>query len=176
MAQSQNGWPALPARSNKLYTWKVPAKTGAFTLTMRNGSAGFILAWWALWFAEKIEKVKGPILDDWAYAYRPVRAGTDMSNHASGTAIDINALQHVLSRRGTFSSPEVKRMHAKLNGLMLRGAIRWGGDYRGRADEMHFEIVQSIGFCERVAKRLMKTRRGARLLKANPGQKQVILS
>lgn len=173
---SQNGWPALQPNSPKLYTWVIPSKTGRFTMRFRNGSAGFILAFWFLWYSEKIEKVKGIILDDWGHAYRPVRDGEDMSNHSSGTAGDANALKHPLGKVGTLTAKQVKKMHKKLNGVLLRGAIRWGGDYRGRKDEMHYEIVQSLGYCEKVAKRLMKTPRGRRLLKANPTQKAVILS
>ncbi len=59
---------------------------------------------------------------------------------------------------------------------MYRNCIRWGGDYRGRKDEMHFEINRSLEACEFLAKRLMKTKRGKRILAANPGQKAVILS
>lgn len=176
MATSQNGWPALSTDSSKLYTWVIPARNGHFKIRMRNGSAGFLLAFFALWFSEVIEKVAGKTLDDWGYAYRPVRSSTDLSNHASGTAIDLNSLRHVLGRVGTFAAWQVRRIHRFLQGRM-KGCLRWGGDYQFRKDEMHVEVVQTMLVVERRARWLMKwTRRGRRLIKANPSQKAVILS
>lgn len=175
MATSQNGWPALSSDSPKLYTWKIPARNGHFEIRMRNGSAGFLLAFLALWFSEVIEKVAGKTLDDWGYAFRAIRDAADLSNHASGTAEDLNSAKHVLGRRGTFASWQVRRIHRFLLNR-LKGCVRWGGDYQRRADEMHFEIVQTLELVEKRARRLMKyTRRGHRLIRANPTQKAVIL-
>lgn len=175
MATAQNGWPALEAGSHKLHTWVIPAKTGTVKYTLRDGSAGFLLAYFLLWFAEKVQPIKGKVLDDWGYAWRPVRGqSTGLSNHAAGCAADVNALIHPLSRVGTFRRTQVDAIHAKLR--FCRGTIRWGGDYNGRKDEMHFEVVQNITYCEKVAKKLMLTPRGRRILKANPGQKAVINS
>lgn len=177
MSSSQNGWPALDNDSALLISWVVPLRGGKTArIRLRQGSAGFILVWWLSWFDARIEPVVGKILDDWGYAYRPIRAGVALSNHASGTAEDINALQHVLGRSDTFTDAEERKMRRKLGGLMLRGIIRWGGDYRGRKDEMHFEINNDLASAERVARRLMKTPRGRRILKANPGQRAVIKS
>lgn len=175
---SQNRWPVLPSGSPKLYTWVIPAKTGHFKLKLRNGSAGFLLAYLALWYAEVIEPVAGKVLDDWGWApARNVRGGESISNHSSGTAMDLNALKHPLGkvRTGIFArASKVKALHDRLR--FMNGVIRWGGDYHNRKDEMHFEIVQNVTVCEREARRLMKTWRGQRLLKANPTQKRVILS
>lgn len=180
MATSQNGWPALEANSSKLYTWVIPAKNGTFKLRMRNGSAGFLLAHFALWYSEVIEDVtQGKILDDWGYAYRQIRGqSTGLSNHSSGTAIDLNATKHPLAkvRSGIFARKTVQdAMHKRLSSV-YKGAIRWGGDYHNRKDEMHDEIVQNIVYCEKLAKKLMTTSRGRRILAANPSQRKVILS
>jgi hypothetical protein len=108
---------------------------------------------------------------------RVIRDGIATSNHASATAMDLNALKHPLGkvRTGVFKRPTKQdAVHAKLRSM--HGVIRWGGDYHGRKDEMHWEIVQNITVCEREAKRLMKTPRGRRVLAANPGQKAVIKS
>jgi len=180
MATSQNGWPVLAADSPKLHTWVIPAKGGDSRIRLRNGSAGFILAHFLLWLAEVIEPLSGKVLDDWGYAFRPIRGqSSGYSNHASGTAADANATQHVLGRSGTFAYRVKGRVAAARIRTRLRfygGAIRWGGDYSGRKDEMHFEIVAALGVCEKVARRLMKTPRGRRILKANPGQRAVIES
>lgn len=172
---SQNGWPALAADHKALHTWIIPARTGTIRLRLRNGSAGFILAHFALWFAETIEPLAGKVADDWGYASRPIRGQTSgLSNHAAGCAMDLNATKHVLGKRGTFGRTKAARIVARL--ALYEGCIRWGGTYQRRADEMHFEVVQSLPVCERVARKLMRTWRGERLLLANPSQKEVILS
>lgn len=176
MATSQNGWPVLEYGDPRLYTWIVPAKTGEFRIRTRNGSAGFILMHFALWWAERVEPVAGKILDDWGHAVRTIRGKTSgYSNHASGTAVDLNATRWPL---GTTHMPQ--RMMAKIRvRLRLRlyaGCLRWGGDYSGRKDQMHTEINRDLAACEKTARRLMKTKRGKRLLAANPTQKAVILS
>jgi hypothetical protein len=171
--QSQNGWPVLAAESRLLHTWTIPAHTGEFTLRLRNGSAGFLLAVFALWFAEVIQPVRGKVLDDWGWSpLRNVRGGESVSNHCSGTAIDLNARAHGLGLRDTFTPRQVRQIHRKLR--RLHGVIRWGGDYIRRQDQMHDEIVQTLVECEREAKRQMLTPRGRRVLKANPGQRQII--
>jgi hypothetical protein len=174
MSTSQNGWPALAADSPKLVSWKIPGNRRKIRL--RNGSAGFLLIHLALWFDNRIEDVDAGILDDWGYAYRPVRGYSNtLSNHSSGTAMDLNATQHVLGREDTFSNAEEKLIIQRVDHFFA-GTIRWGGQYRGRKDEMHFEINKPMGACEQRARALMDTPRGRAILKANPGQKAVILS
>ena len=62
-----------------------------------------------------------------------------LSNHASGTAIDLNAIKHPLGAKDTFKP---KQVDALLE-LTDKYKLRWGGLYRNRKDEMHFEIVES---------------------------------
>jgi D-alanyl-D-alanine carboxypeptidase/Putative peptidoglycan binding domain len=73
----------------------------------------------------------------WGYAFRPVRGGSTPSFHAAGLAVDLNAPKHPLGRRGTF---DPDRVHL-IRHLASRYGLRWGGDYRFRADEMHFEVI-----------------------------------
>lgn len=175
MSTSQNDWPVLENGSPLIHTWKVPAKTGQFTIRLRNGSAGFLLVHFLLWFAEVIEKVLGPQLDDWGHAVRPVRGQTrGYSNHASGTAYDVNALKHPLGKRGTYARWQYAKLRARL--ILYRGCIRLGAFYSGRPDEMHGEIDKPLETVEKVARLLTKTPRGKRILAANPGQLAVINS
>lgn len=180
MSKSQNGWPVLQPTDPRLRTLTVPANNGAFTIRVRTGSAGFLLALHALWLAEYVEKVKGPTLDDWGHAVRTIRGyAAAITNHASGTAIDLNALRHVLGAVGTFrylvrGVRAQVRIRARLR--RYRGCIRWGGDYLKRKDEMHWEINRDLSTCERNARRLMTTPLGRRVLAANPGLADVILS
>jgi hypothetical protein len=88
-------------------------------------------------FNELIEPLDGGQLDDWGFAFRNVRGSTDrLSNHASGTAIDLNATKHVLGKIGTFPAEKVPMIRA----LAKKYGLFWGGDYKNRPDEMHFEI------------------------------------
>jgi hypothetical protein len=177
LSTSQNGWPALDATSTDLYTWVIPSRSGITKLRLRNGSAGFILAYVALRLSETIVPLVGKVLDDWGYAYRPVRGyTTTLSNHSSGTAMDLNASRHPLGRVGTWTAANTVKIRALIGMRMLRGSVRWGGDYEHRKDEMHFEINCDLKTAEAVARRLMRTTRGKRLLAANPTQEAVILS
>lgn len=163
MATSQNGYPAPPRASRK---WIVPGADRHFYLA--DGPAGFLLVHLALWLHECIERLSGGVWDEWAYAYRAVRGQkSGLSNHASGTAIDVNATRHPLGVRGTFGKAATyARIRARL--ALYAMVIRWGGDYTTRADEMHFEINREYKAARRVAARLARTPRGVRILEANP--------
>lgn len=174
MAKSQNGWTALVPGSNLLHEWRIPTRSGVRTLRLRQGSAGFLLGHFAMFLSDKIEPIADGPLDDWGHAYRPIRGDDDLSNHASGTAMDLNALQHPLGVDGTWTEDQEDDMRRRL--AMYRGCIRAGFDYSGRVDPMHFEINRNLGACEERARSLMTTTRGRRLLEANPGQRHVILS
>lgn len=173
MGKSQNGWSALTSGSKLLHRWRIPTPNGVRELTLRQGSAGFLLCHFAMFLAERVEPIAGGQLDDWGYAYRPIRDASDLSNHASGTAIDLNALQHPLGTT-TLSGWQKAKIRARL--LIYRGAVRGGLDYHRRKDEMHYEIAAPLGTVEAVARRMAGTDRGVRLLKANPGQRAVIWS
>lgn len=172
MPTSQNSWPALAANSPLLFTWTVPGD--GTRLRLRHGSAGFLLIHLATRFDRRIEDLTEPQLDDWGYAYRPIRGYvSNLSNHSSATAEDLNATDHPLGTE-TFTRQEEAQIHKLLE--RYEGCIRWGGDYRGRKDEMHFELDRDLAACERVARRLIDTPRGRAILEANPGQRAVILS
>ncbi|HEX2027450.1 MAG TPA: peptidoglycan-binding protein [Nitriliruptorales bacterium] len=86
----------------------------------------------------------------WGYAFRAVRGGKAPSFHSAGIAIDLNAPAHPLGQRGTFSSEQT----AACRTLARKYGCRWGGDYRKRADEMHFEIIVSRAEALDLARRL----------------------
>jgi hypothetical protein len=78
------------------------------------------------------------ILDDWSYACRDIRDSTSISEHARGTAIDINAVHNPMGSTLRTDMPWWVPVVAKKWGL------RWGGDYRTRKDAMHFEYIGTI--------------------------------
>lgn len=99
------------------------------------------------WFDANIEKIN----TIHGYSWREIagKEGTKkLSNHASGTAIDINPDAHPLESVagsgvsadgkkavGTFTKNQTTAILQKANEL----GLRWGGSYPGRKDEMHFE-------------------------------------
>jgi hypothetical protein len=173
--RSQNGWAVVESADDpRLDVWTIPASNGTFRIRLRRGVAGLLLAHFILWFAETIQAVIGKQLDDWGWSpLRNVRGGsTDISNHCSGTAVDLNSMQHPLAARGTFARWQYVKIRARL--LLYAGCIRSGIDYQNRADEMHHEVNRSLRACRPVARRIGRTARGKRLLAANPDQRRFI--
>lgn len=78
------------------------------------------------------------ILDDWSYACRQIRGSTSVSEHARGTAIDINAVHNPMGSTLRTDMPPFVAAVAKAHGL------RWGGTYTSRPDAMHFEWMGTI--------------------------------
>ncbi|TCO52983.1 peptidoglycan-binding protein [Actinocrispum wychmicini] len=136
MTVSQNGWPIDPPRTARLVD-------GTNTkLIVVDGPGGDILMYVARQFSARVESLDAPgPADDWGYAHRVIAGTRVWSNHASATAIDLNATQHPSGKRGTFNANQVAAIRAILS--ECGGLIRWGGDYSGGSpvDEMHWEIV-----------------------------------
>lgn len=179
MATTPLGWPVLDPDVGtgpypRLRRFMIPGVNRA--LTLRDGSAGFVLVHFALWFDEDVERLDLGIWDEWGYARRPVTNGTRWSEHAGGTAMDLNATRHPydVPTRKTFTVSQINRIHRRLD--WMDDVLRWGGDYRSKQDAMHFEVQADLAKCERVAKRLINTPRGRRVLTVNPGLKKVIYS
>lgn len=134
-APPQNGWPASSSPSAIGITGLTVAGH-AFPSGVRGGQVHTILGYVARRFHNEVEALATP--GNWGYNYRVISGSTSLSNHASGTAMDVNAPRHPLGASGTFSSTQVSRIRAILSSC--NRVVRWGGDYSGRKDEMHFEI------------------------------------
>jgi len=133
--RSSNGWLASKDAA-ELHIVSVPIEGTKIKVRCAKAVAPLI-AGFCKEFNELIEPIDGGALDDWGYCFRNVRGSTDnLSNHSSGTAIDLNATKHPLGKIGTFPPEKVPMIRA----LAKKYGLKWGGDYKGRADEMHFEI------------------------------------
>jgi hypothetical protein len=133
--RSSNGWLASKDAA-ELHIVSVPIEGTKIKIRCAKAVAPLI-AGFCKEFNELIEPIDGGALDDWGYCFRNVRGSTDkLSNHSSGTAIDLNATKHPLGKVGTFPPEKVPMIRA----LAKKYGLKWGGDYKGRADEMHFEI------------------------------------
>lgn len=136
ITESQNGWPASPnAGEIDIISVPIQLKGGIKTIQVTRAAApalSEIIRWWD----QNIE----PVTSLGGYNYRPIRGyKSTISNHGSGTAVDINATKHPLGAVGTVPADKIQLIRDKASAL----GLRWGGDYRNRKDEMHFEINHS---------------------------------
>ena len=147
MVASQNGWRANDP--SVIASRLIPGTSRS--VRVRIGAPGTLLLEVAAAFDRLVEPLDEGQLDDWGYAERPIRGGEELSNHASGTAIDLNALRHGLGTDplASFTPAQVDTIHRIL--AATGGVVRWGGDYVGRKDPMHFEINDGMDLadCER---------------------------
>lgn len=168
MAVSQNGWDLLEPDSPLLYRWVVPGADRTFLLV--SGAPGFVLIHLALWFHEQIQPLNkaGDLFDEGGYAIRIILGSTTPSNHQSGTAVDLNATRYPL---GTELMRPWRVAKILLRMAFYGGVLKWGGSFIKRKDQMHFEINKDRAACEVLAQKLAKTKRGVRILSANPTQR-----
>lgn len=136
MVVSQNGWVANDR--SRVSRRQVPG-TNVY-LTVHNGVSGDLLLEVAAQFDRYVQDIDTPPGDDWGYAERPIRGDTTLSNHASGTAIDLNATRWPLGSDPAINLSFAQIMRLRQIVATTGGVVRWGGDYDGRKDPMHFEI------------------------------------
>lgn len=133
---SANGWPASKDRA-AIGIKSFPVPGTQLKLACAEAVAPLLIGF-ATEFHTLIEQIDGGTPDDWGYAFRDIRGNVGkLSNHSSGTAIDLNATRHPLGKVGTFPNEKVPMIRA----LAKKYGLIWGGDYGNRKDEMHFEIA-----------------------------------
>lgn len=144
MATSQNGWPVFfdaPAGMLPDYV----------TGRVRDGDVEVIFDYLCDRYDKEVENIR--VDWSWGWAVRAVRGQTSgYSNHASATAVDVNAPAHPLGVDNTFSDEEERRVNQILEDL--EDVLRWGQNYSGRKDGMHFEIDKDSAAVRRVAHKI----------------------
>jgi hypothetical protein len=147
MATSQNGWLVTETSTGLDKTFAPVAMPNG----VRSGDVAAVLGYVARQFHDRVENLLNGWC--WGWAYRAIRGQeSGYSNHASGTAVDFNAPRHPLGVRNTFTADQRDEIHKILN--EVGNVVRWGGDYSGRVDEMHFEINASAAVVAATAGRL----------------------
>jgi peptidoglycan hydrolase-like protein with peptidoglycan-binding domain len=138
MTSSYNGWTASRTKSAIGVDSHARARGTAveFPGGVKAGDVATVLMYLAGEFHRRVEPLAQA--GCWGYNYRPNRNANNLSCHASATAIDCNAPRHPNGKRGTFRPAQVKAIRAIL--AECSGVVRWGGDFHGTPDEMHFEI------------------------------------
>ena len=144
MPTSQNGYKANDSSLIASYTIARDVK-----INLRKGDASVVLLHFAKWFDENIEKLTKE--DTGGYNPRKIEGSDTWSNHASGTAEDLRWNRHPMGKKGTFTAQQSAKIRAQLK--FYEGVIRWGGDYKSRVDEMHFEINKGPTDLARIAKK-----------------------
>lgn len=161
MPRSQNGWSASPSLSTVVIE---PVK-GCRLRVRNNKNVIAIFTYLVQQFHERVDDVTRPHpADDWGFYYRAnVNSPNELSNHSSGTAIDLDATEHPngVSTSRTFTPKQIAEVHEILR--ELDGVVRWGGDYTRTADAMHFEINVRPGRLRSVGRKLRKKKVGPRL-------------
>jgi hypothetical protein len=133
---SYNGWPiGTPGSVIGVAQHVIPGTT--FSLPVRSGNVATVLMYVAGRFHREVEPLQSGQLFGYGYR-RNVNNPSVWSNHASGTAIDLNASLHPNTVKNSFSAAEVAAVHRILT--FCGGVIAWGGDYTRTVDAMHFEI------------------------------------
>ena len=136
MLTSYNGWPASKDQA-EIGIVSVPIEGTKLKVRCAKAVAPLI-AGFCKEFHELIEPIDEGTLDDWGYAFRDVRGVPGkLSNHSSGTAVDLNSKSHSLGKVGTFPPEKIPMIKAlsKKYGLIWGGSESWK-----RRDEMHWEI------------------------------------
>lgn len=138
---SLNGWLVPPP---KLKTFSIPGTTRRATLDV---DAGRILVAIATDYHETVRDIDDGRVDEGGFALRDARlASGRWSNHASGTAIDLNwseegamgsnwGAKFFAKAKNRLAVERIKRRYGKV--------VQWGGDWRAR-DWMHWEIKPGV--------------------------------
>ena len=131
-AVTQNGYPVL--EKSDTVSWSV----NGVGFRTAPGRPTKLLQEFVRWFDRNVEPVSRGPGDDWSWSPpRQNKLGPSTSNHASGTAVDLNATLHPLGESGTFTPRQRALIREKVR--EYGGELRWGGDY-STPDDMLFEV------------------------------------
>lgn len=138
MAKSLNGWTVLLPTSRLLATGTVPGTNRR--LTLRKACLPLFLAL-AYDYDAWVREIDIGTVDEGGYAYRQSNGSLGWSNHASGSAVDINWSKEGAQRitnKVFWSDPQHQKAMETIKKCYQVG---WGGDWHGSFwDPMHFEI------------------------------------
>ena len=77
----------------------------------------------------------------WGFNCRAISGTSKASNHSWGLAVDINAPKNPYGDRLITDMPKW------MPDLWNQYGFRWGGDYSGKKDAMHYEFMGSVAQC-----------------------------
>lgn len=119
----------------KMYYEGQPVKTIRFHRKAASALTAALNEIWEHYGCDQ-SKIDALGISKYAGAYNPRKirgSATKWSNHAYGAAIDLNAEENGFGAgKGNIPQPVID--------AFKRQGARWGGDYKGRTDPMHFEF------------------------------------
>ena len=149
---SMNGWEAISSASSPLLaTGTIPGTTKQ--VTVRKEALGVFLAFFSLVNQFVVPLHLGPT-DGWEYRASRLNPGA-LSNHASGTAVDIHYTTSdskwpawPADQKRHCSVSQIANMHRLMDLFTTTSGKRifgWGGDWSVGTwcDEMHVELIQA---------------------------------
>lgn len=145
MSVSQNGWPVIELGTDERLAI-IPKIAGR----VRKGDVEYIFKRLVKEFDARVEDVDSG-KDDWGFANRNATGSSEKSDHASGTAIDVNATKHPIGVSDTFSTKQIAEIRKIVK--ELKGAVVWGGEW-SRPDDMHFSIAVTETELAKIVKKL----------------------
>lgn len=152
--KSQNGWPVISSAG----CW-----TGPRHITARKGAVWIIFLWFTRRYAAEVEPIGA---QSGGHNRRRIAGSAKWSNHASGTALDINWSKHPVGGKYTGFSPY--QIHAIRQILTAAGGvIRWGGPAFN--DPMHFEIAPNATSATVERLRVILLQRALKTVGIDPG-------
>lgn len=154
MALTQNGWPIVG---------KDRCDQGPFQgVLFPNGILAGPVATIARWQLARYEATVEPLIPGacWGWFVKTIEGSAVKSNHGSATAWDINATRHFMGRPASASMTDRQITACRAIVAQAGGVLRWGGDYRGRPDPMHWEIIGTPAAAAAFARQLEATMTG----------------
>jgi hypothetical protein len=134
--KSSNGWPASPIQS-EIGIGIFTVVAGIKPVRVRCAAAVAPLLVGALkeWH-KRVEKLEPG--ETQGYTFRDVRGGSGLSNHASGTAVDVWPSRHP---QGDRDGNLTKEQRSAILDICKKYGLRSGGTYKtAKTDWMHIEI------------------------------------
>ena len=166
--QSYNGWPTIYTVVNgkRVADWNSPLLTrisvGGYHASVSVGAPETIFQYIADRYAAEVEPISS---QPYGYDYRRTTGGTSMSCHASGTALDLNAVIHPwqTDAHANMTPDQIKACRAIV--ADCDGVVQWLEDF----DPMHWQIIGSPRDAGKLALRIANGELPA------PGTKSVTL-
>jgi hypothetical protein len=138
-----NGWPAYKSHAKGIIvpTSVLGVKPTLWAAKGATPALAAMVRWW--------DQNVGPVKLLGSHNYRPIKGTSSLSNHSSGTAVDINGCWRGVdgSLPGGCAHPYKEatvpeRLKPAIRAKAKELGLRWGGDYKSAPlDEMHFEVA-----------------------------------
>lgn len=148
--KSQNGWNV----ATKAQCDQGPFHGATFPNGILAGDVAAIARWQLDRYAATVEPIHPG--QCWGWYVKKIEGSDTVSNHASGTAWDINAETHVMGAAPSASFTPAQIAACRAIVAAAGGVLRWGGDYSGRKDGMHWEIIGSHAAAAAFAKSITR--------------------